>query len=150
MAKSILLKNIFIDIVMYNTSNSFQKIYNISVKKPKISKQIFYKNMSIEWTSFLVFDRFDWSNFEGCSSLSKIFNLTSGETSVKSTHACFAPTQSQIRTSAVLKVDLPSRGLVYKFTYTSFFTYTHVRLKMSQRTSLTKSCLYLKSESFLQ
>jgi hypothetical protein len=49
-----------------------------------------------------------------------------------------------------LKLDLPLCGLIKKFRDTSFFTYTHVRLKMSQRTSLTKLYLYLKFGSSLQ
>ncbi|MCI39107.1 hypothetical protein A2U01_0060336, partial [Trifolium medium] len=60
---------------------------------------------------------------------SSVVNPTSGETPVKSTQACFPPTQS----SPSLNVDLPSNGPVKKFTDASFFTDTHARLKTSKK-----------------
>jgi hypothetical protein len=77
-------------------------------------------------------------------------NSTSGETPVKSTHACFPPTHPYTITSAGLRVYCPSRGSVKKFTGAFFFTDIHARLKISKRTSRTKSCLYLKPGSSLQ
>jgi len=77
-------------------------------------------------------------------------NPTSVETSVKSTQACFPPSHPYTITSAGLSVDLLSSGSVKKFTDASFFTDIPVRLNISKSTSLTKSCLYLKSGSSLQ
>ena len=71
-------------------------------------------------------------------------NPTSGETPVKSTHACFSPTNLYTITFAGLSVDLLSSGLVKKFIDASFFTDTPARLNISKRTSLTKLCMYLK------
>jgi hypothetical protein len=79
---------------------------------------------------------------------SSVVNPTSGETSVKSTHACLPPTHRYTKISVDLSVDdLPSSGSIKKFIGASFFTDTHARLKTSKRTSRTKSCLYLKSEN---
>jgi hypothetical protein len=81
---------------------------------------------------------------------SSIFGSTIGETLVKSTQVCFPHIQLYTRIFACLSVDLPSCGSFNKFTDASFFTNTSKHLKMSQRTSLTKSCIYLKSGSSLQ
>ena len=56
-------------------------------------------------------------------------NPTSGETPVKSTHACFPPTHPYTITSAGLSVDLLSNGPVMKFIDVSFFTDTPASLK---------------------
>jgi len=61
-------------------------------------------------------------------------NLTSGETPVKFTHACFPPTYLYTITSTSLSVDLLSCGLVKKDA--SFFTDTPTCLNTSKSTSL--------------
>ena len=64
-------------------------------------------------------------------------NPTCGETSVKSTHACFPPTHPYTITSACLSVDLLSCRSIRKFIGASFFTDTLVHLNISKNTSLT-------------
>ena len=66
----------------------------------------------------------------------------SGKNSVKFTHTYFSLIHLYTRTSDGLRVGLSSCVLIKKFTDVSFLTYTLARLKVSDRTSLTKSCRY--------
>jgi hypothetical protein len=108
--------------------------------------------MLIIRTCLLIFCHFTWCNFEAVYPTVKfsVVNPTRGENPVKSTYACFPPTQPYTKTSADLNVDLPSSGSVKKFTCASFFTDTHARLKTSKMTSRTRSFLYLKPRSSRQ
>jgi len=108
--------------------------------------------MLIVRTRFLMFCHFAWRIFRVVYPTVKgpTPNPTSGETSIKSTHACFPPTHPYTISSTGLSVDLLSSGSVRKFTDASFFTDTPARLNISKSTSLTKSCLYLKPGSSLQ
>jgi len=78
-----------------------------------------------------------------------ILNLISGETPVKSTHACLPSTHSYTRTSLNICVNLPSCGLVKMLTYTFFFIDALVCLNILKMISPTKSCMYLKLWSSL-
>jgi hypothetical protein len=53
---------------------------------------------------------------------SPMVNPTSGDTPVKSTHACFPLTHPYTKISVCLSVDLPFGESVKKFTCVSFFT----------------------------
>jgi len=59
---------------------------------------------------------------------------TSGETPVKSTHACFPPTYPYTITFASLSADILFWGWVRKYTGTSFFSDTSARLNISKST----------------
>lgn len=66
-------------------------------------------------------------------------------------HTCVFPsTHPKTKTSTDVSIDLPSNGLVKKFTYACFLVETLTRPSMSKRKSLASSCRYLNPESALQ
>jgi len=76
MTKLILVNTTFIDlgdiILLCMTLWILCKMATISgAKKPKVSKQKWYKNVLIVKTHSLVFGHFAWSSFEGCMFLHK-------------------------------------------------------------------------------
>lgn len=73
-----------------------------------------------------------------------VHSPTSGETPFNSTQACLPHTHPYTRISVGLIVDIPSCGSVNKFTDASFFIDTPVHQNISNMTSLTRSCQYLK------
>jgi hypothetical protein len=78
-------------------------------------------------------------------------NPTSGTgNSIQINTSMFPSNHPYTRTSVGRNIDLLSCGSVKKFTDSSFFTEIPALLKISKKTSLTKSCLYLKPESSLQ
>lgn len=79
-----------------------------------------------------------------------VLSTAIGETPIKSTNACFPPIHPYPKTHVGLRVDLLSHGSVKKFTGASFFTNTHTRLNIWNRTFLTKSYRYLSSRGYLQ
>lgn len=62
-----------------------------------------------------------------------VLSPTSGETPIKSTHACFPYTDIYTRAYVGLRVDFLSCGPVKKFTGASFFTDTPACLNISNK-----------------
>lgn len=155
-----IVKPIFLKVIFINLKDTILLFINFwtlckrsiasGAKKSKVSK---VNGMKHDFeTCFLMFYHFICTNFKRCLSRSKtpVFNLTTGESLVKCTQTCFSPIHPYTRTSDGLSFDLPSHGSIKKFTGVYFFIDISTRRNISNMTSLTRSCRYLKLGSSLQ